>query len=218
MGPSVGAGRAPLCAGSKRNRRTRERSSGRALARIIKDGNRASEVIDRIRALAKKSPTRKDRLNISEVILEVVALTRSEVQRNRISLRNQLSDNLPIIQGDRIQLQQVVLNLILNAVEAMAIGGGPLELLVTSEKDVLVSVRDSGAGLDPESVDHIFDAFYTTKSSGMGMGLAISRSIIEAHSGRLWASANAPRGAIFQFTLPSDRADVPATPDTLSPP
>jgi signal transduction histidine kinase len=127
-----------------------------------------------------------------------------------------------MIQGDRIQLQQVILNLIINAVEAMAIGGGPRELLVSSEKDgsqdVLVSVRDSGAGLDPESVDHIFDAFYTTKSSGMGMGLAIGRSIIEAHSGRLWASANAPRGAIFQFTLPSDRADVPATQDTLSPP
>src|SRR5260370_4640086 len=132
MGPWGGGGRGCFGAGSSADRRTRERSSGRALARIIKAGNRASEVIDRIRALAKKSPTRKDRLNISEVILEVVALTRSEVQRNRISLRNQLSDNLPIIQGDRIQLHQVVLNLILNAFAAMAIGGGPLEVLVTS--------------------------------------------------------------------------------------
>ncbi len=194
-----------------------------SLARIIKDGNRASEVIDRIRALAKKSPTRKDRLDIREVILDVIALTRSEVQRNRVSLRTQLSDDLPMTEGDRIQLQQVILNLIINAIEAMGIGGGePRELLVTSEKDgsqnVLVSVRDSGAGLDPESVDHIFDAFYTTKPSGMGMGLAISRSIIEAHGGRLWPSANAPRGAIFQFSLPSDRADVPSTQNTLSPP
>jgi signal transduction histidine kinase len=147
-------------------------------------------------------------VNINETIAEVIALAHSEIQRNRVSIQTQLSNDLPPILGDRIQLQQVILNLIINAIEAMSGGAdNPRELLVGSKKDesqgVLVAVRDSGPGLDPESLNHIFTAFYTTKSQGMGMGLAISRSIIEAHGGRLWATANEGRGAVFQFTLPT---------------
>jgi two-component system, LuxR family, sensor kinase FixL len=181
----------------------------RSATLIIADGHRASEIIGRIRALVKKSSPRKDRLDINETILEVIALARGEAQNNRVSLQTQLSSDLPLILGDRIQLQQVILNLIINAIEAMSeIGEGPRELLVGSRKDdsrgVLVTVRDSGLGLDPKSLDHLFTAFYTTKPQGMGMGLAIGRSIIEAHGGRLWATANNDRGATFQFTLPAD--------------
>ncbi len=181
-----------------------------SLGRIISNGFRASEVIDRVRALVKKAPSRNEQLDINEVILEVVALTRSEVLRNGVSLRTELANGLPLAQGDRIQLQQVVLNLIMNAIEAMTeVGGGARELLIDTGKDAsdgaLVAVRDSGPGLDPKSFDRLFDAFYTTKPSGMGMGLSICRSIIEAHGGRLWAEANAPCGAVFQFTLPAHR-------------
>jgi PAS domain S-box-containing protein len=176
-------------------------------ALIIADGHRAGEIISRIRALARKAPPRRDWVNINETILEVIALARSEVHRNRVSTQTQLSSDLPLILGDRIQLQQVILNLIINAIEAMSeISEGPRELQVVSRKDesqgVLVTVRDSGPGLDPESLDHLFTAFYTTKPQGMGMGLAISRSIIEAHGGRLWAVPNDGPGATFQFTLP----------------
>jgi PAS domain S-box-containing protein len=184
-----------------------------AFARIVKDGNRAGEVIARIRALVKKSPLQQDPLDINETIQEVVFLAGSEVHKNRISLQTQLSPDLPRILGDRIQLQQVILNLIKNAVEAMStVSKGPRELLVSSGKDeskgVLVAVRDSGPGLDPEAVAHLFDTFYTTKPGGMGMGLAISRSIIEAHGGQLWATPNEPHGAVFQFTLPADSLTV----------
>jgi signal transduction histidine kinase len=153
-------------------------------------------------------------LSINETILEVVFLTASEVNENRISVQTQLSNDLPLILGDRIQLQQVILNLIKNAVEAMsAVSDGPRELLVSSGKNesqgVLVTVRDSGPGLDPEALAHLFDTFYTTKPDGMGMGLAISRSIIEAHGGRLWATPNEPHGAAFQFTLPADGDSMP---------
>jgi two-component system, LuxR family, sensor kinase FixL len=180
-----------------------------AIGRIVKDGHRASEVIGRIRALVKKSPPRKDWLNINETILEVIALARSEIHRNRVSLQIQLADRLPLVLADRIQLQQVVLNLIINGIEAMnGSSEGRRELRVSTETDgsngVLIAVRDSGVGLNPEIPEHLFDPFYTTKPDGMGMGLAISRSIIEAHGGRLWASLNAPRGAVFQFTLPHD--------------
>ena len=182
-------------------------------ALIIADGHRAGEIISRIRALAKKAPPRKDRVNINETILEVIALARSEVQRNRASLQTQLSSDVPLILGDRIQLQQVILNLIINAIEAMSgITEGPRELQVVTGKDelrgVVVTVRDSGPGLDPDILDHLFTAFYTTNPQGMGMGLAISRSIIEAHGGRLWATANKHRGATFQFTLPVDAERV----------
>jgi PAS domain S-box-containing protein len=178
-------------------------------ALVVADGHRAGEIISRIRALVKKSPPRKDRLYINETILEVIALARSEVQRNRVALETQLADDMPLILGDRIQLQQVILNLIINAIEAMSgVDEGPRELQVGSAKDesqgVVVAVRDSGPGLDPKSLNHMFTAFFTTKPQGMGMGLAISRSIIEAHGGRLWATANEGRGAVFQFTLPHD--------------
>ena len=176
-------------------------------ALVIADGHRAGEIINRIRALINKAPPQKDWLDINETIIEVIALARSEAQKNRVSLQSQLSSDLPLILADRIQLQQVILNLMINAIEAMnGINDAPRELLVSSAKGdsqgVLVTVRDSGPGLDPKSLDHLFDAFYTTKPQGMGMGLAISRSIIEAYGGRLWATANEGRGAVFQFTLP----------------
>ncbi len=179
-----------------------------ALDRIIENGERAGEVIDRIRALIKKAPARRESLDINETILEVIALTRDEVLKNGVSLQTHFAKDLPLIQGDRIQLQQVTLNLIMNAVEAMSgVSDGERQLLIGTERDasngVLVEVRDSGPGLKPESLDHVFDAFYTTKPSGMGMGLSICRSIIEAHEGRMWASPNIPRGAIFRFTLSS---------------
>ena len=175
-------------------------------ALIIADGHRAGEIISRIRALAKKAPPQKDWVNINETILEVIALARSEVQGNRVSLQTQLSDDVPLIVGDRIQLQQVILNLITNAIEAMSgVDERPRVVQVGSSKDesqgVRVAVRDSGPGLDPKSLDHLFTAFYTTKPQGMGMGLAISRSIIEAHGGRVWAVPNDGPGATFQFTL-----------------
>jgi PAS domain S-box-containing protein len=184
-----------------------------ALGLIVENGKRASDVIGRIRALIKKAPPRKDRLHINEIILEVLDLMRREVHRNRVALQTALSSDLPPISGDRVQLQQVILNLIINATEAMSeVSEGPREVLVGSGKDdtdgVLVAVRDSGPGLDTERLDHLFDAFYSTKLNGMGMGLAISRSIIEAHGGRLWATPNVPRGAVFQFSLPADREDV----------
>jgi PAS domain S-box-containing protein len=178
-----------------------------SLGHIIKDGHRASEVIERIRALIKKAPPRNDPLDINEIVLEVIALTRSEVLRNGVSLQTQLANALPFVRGDRIQLQQVILNLVVNAIEATSrTSEGARELLISAGKDgsdaVLVVVRDSGPGLDPEGLGRLFDAFYTTKPGGMGMGLSICRSIIEAHGGRIWATANVPRGAAFQFTLP----------------
>src|SRR5215471_17087674 len=179
----------------------------RDLGFIVESGVRASEVIDRIRALVKKAPPRKDRLEINEAILEVIELARNEIANNHISVRTQLAETLPAIQGDRVQLQQVILNLLINAIEAMsAMSEGPRELLISTAKTdsegVLIAVRDSGPGLAPESVDRLFESFYTTKPNGLGMGLSICRSIIEAHGGRLWATANAPHGAVFQFTLP----------------
>jgi PAS domain S-box-containing protein len=179
----------------------------RDLGRITESGVLASEVIDRIRALVKKAPPRKDRLEINEAILEVIALTKNEMANNGISVRTQLAETLPAIQGDRVQLQQVILNLLINAIEAMSgMSEEPRELLIstrdTETDGVLVAVRDSGPGIAPESVDRLFESFYTTKPTGLGMGLSICRSIIEAHQGRLWASANTPRGTVFQFTLP----------------
>jgi PAS domain S-box-containing protein len=179
----------------------------RDLGFIVESGVRASEVIDRIRALVKKAPPRKDRLEINEAILQVIALAQNEMANNGISVRTQLAEALPAIQGDRVRLQQVILNLLINAAEAMSgMSEGPRELLIstamTDSEGVLVAVRDSGPGLAPESVDRLFESFYTTKPGGLGMGLSICRSIIEAHQGRLWATANTPHGAVFQFTLP----------------
>ena len=160
----------------------------------------------RIRALVKKAPPRKDAFDINEAIHEVVGLTRGEVVKNNVSVQTQLAEGLPRIQGDTVQLQQVILNLIINAVEAMSgISDGPRELLISTMKDaggVLVAVRDSGPGLSPENCERLFDAFYTTKPDGMGMGLSICRSIVDAHGGRIWASPAVGRGATFQFGLP----------------
>jgi C4-dicarboxylate-specific signal transduction histidine kinase len=174
---------------------------------IINDGKRAGDVIGRIRALIRKVPPRKDSLEINEAILEVIALTHSEAVKNSVSLQTQLAEGLPFIQGDRVQLQQVILNLIINAIEAMSgIGEGARELVIGTGKDgssgVLVAVQDSGPGLNPESLGRLFDAFYTTKPGGMGMGLSICRSIVEAHGGRIWVSGTAGPGATVQFTLP----------------
>lgn len=181
-----------------------------ALEGIVEDGKRTSEIIGRIRAFVQKVPLRREQLDINEVILEVIALTRSEMQRNGISLHTQLSSGLPLVPGDRIQVQQVILNLILNAIDAMnGVGTRPRELRIgTGTEDlngVLVTVHDVGTGLDPESLDRLFQAFYTTKPGGMGMGLSICRSIIEAHGGRVWATPNAGHGATFRFSLPRHR-------------
>ncbi|SIT53353.1 Multi-sensor signal transduction histidine kinase [Mesorhizobium prunaredense] len=178
------------------------------LARILKDGNRAAEVIGRIRALVRKSPVKMDRLSFNNIVLDVIALARSDIERNRVVLRTRLTDDLPPIQGDRVQLQQALLNLVVNAIEAMH-DHEPRELVITSGNDeaqnVVVSVRDSGPGLDPETVSRIFQSFFTTKADGMGMGLSICRSIVEAHGGQLSARANEPRGARFEVALPREQ-------------
>jgi PAS domain S-box-containing protein len=181
-----------------------------ALDRIIRDGGRASDIIGRIRALVRKAPPLSDQLNINETILEVTSLTRGELRSSGTSVRTQLADGLPLVSGYRVQLQQVMLNLILNAVEAMSGSSATVrELLIRTEQDgpgsVLVAVQDSGPGLKPESMDRLFDAFYTAKADGMGMGLSICRSIVEAHGGRVSAVPNLPQGALFQFTLPQQR-------------
>jgi PAS domain S-box-containing protein len=178
------------------------------LGQIVQDGKRAGDVVDRIRALSKKAPSRNDRLDINGAILEVVELTRGEAVKNGVSVQTDFADGLPLIQGDRVQLQQVILNLIINAVEAMSgTSEGARELLITTGQaepnGVLVAVKDSGPGLAPATLERLFESFYTTKSTGLGLGLSICRSIIEAHGGRLWASANVPRGASFQFALPA---------------
>jgi C4-dicarboxylate-specific signal transduction histidine kinase len=185
-----------------------------ALGGIIKDGNRASDVIGRIRGLITKVPPRHDPLDVNQAIVDATTLTRSELFNHRIALQIQLAQGLPVVQGDRIQLQQVLLNLIINAIEAMsAVNEGPRELLISSASNaadsVLVAVQDSGPGLTPESSDRLFQAFHTSKPDGMGMGLSICRSIVEAHGGRVWAAASTPRGAIFQFTLPARRESTP---------
>jgi PAS domain S-box-containing protein len=178
-----------------------------ALACIAKDGKRAGDVVGRIRDLIQKAPPRKDHFDLNGAIREVIELTRGEAVKNGVSVQTELTDNLPLIDGDRVQLQQVMLNLIINAVEAMSgLTEGPRELLISTGKaemgGVLVTVRDSGPGLAPAALERLFEAFYTTKPNGLGMGLSICRSIIEAHHGRLWATANSPHGAVFQFTLP----------------
>jgi PAS domain S-box-containing protein len=181
-----------------------------ALSRIVKEGNRAGEVVGRIRALIKKAPSRKDAVEINDAILEVITLTRMEAENNSVSVRTQLVEGAPRLQGDRVQLQQVMLNLILNAIEAMRdVGEEERELLISTRNEpdgVSVEVRDSGPGFAPAALERVFEAFYTTKPGGLGLGLSICRSIIEAHNGRLWASPNVPRGAIFGFIAPAHPA------------
>jgi C4-dicarboxylate-specific signal transduction histidine kinase len=176
-----------------------------SLGSIVRAGDRARDVMSCIRALIKKTPPRRDHVEINGAIREVIELTRGEAAKNGVLVHTELADDLPALQGDRVQLQQVILNLITNAIEAMSnVSEGPRGLMVaTSEINagVLVMVRDSGPGLSPAMLKHVFDAFYTTKPSGLGLGLSICRSIIEAHEGRMWATANMPSGATFQFTL-----------------
>ncbi|PSO24786.1 AAA family ATPase [Bradyrhizobium sp. MOS002] len=176
--------------------------------RVIGDGKRAAEIVSRIRDFSKKAPAQKEELQINEAILEIVALTRVAMSQHSVSMKLELSEGLPYILGDKIQLQQVILNLIMNAIEAMSeVREGSRALLIsTSEAEsggMLVAVSDSGPGLPPANLARIFEAFYTTKSSGLGMGLSICRSIVEAHGGRLWAASNEPHGAIFQMMLPT---------------
>ena len=178
-----------------------------ALRRIVEGGLRAAEVVGRIRALVRKTPTRMDWLELNAAILEVIALTHGEVLKAHVSVRAQLDEALPAVRGDRVQLQQVILNLMMNSVEAMSgAGDGSRELIIRtakSESDVLIALQDSGPGFAAESFGRIFEAFYTTKPHGLGIGLSICRSIVETHGGRLWASANERRGATVQFTLPA---------------
>jgi len=178
------------------------------LGSVVSAQDRSGEIIDRIRDHIKKAPPRKINFDLNHAIDEVIVLARSAISRNEVSVQTLLLEGLAPVHGDRVQLQQVLLNLILNAVEAMgSIEEGPRELLISTEqnqtKGTLVAVGDSGPGLGPDNLERVFDAFYTTKTSGMGMGLSICRSIIDAHGGRLWAEANAPRGTVFQFILPS---------------
>jgi PAS domain S-box-containing protein len=180
-----------------------------ALSLIVKEGNRAGEVVARIHALIKRVPARKDAVAINDAILEIIALTRTEAANNSVSVRTQFAEGLPRVQGDRVQLQQVMLNLIVNAIESMSgVEDGNRELHISTvsiePEGVCVAVRDTGHGLRPESLPRLFEPFYTTKPGGMGMGLSICRSIIEAHGGRLWATRCEPRGALFQFTVPAD--------------
>jgi PAS domain S-box-containing protein len=178
-----------------------------ALGCVVSDTDRAGDIVDRIREHIKKAPPRKEYFDLNAAINEVIVLGRSAAITNGVSVQTRLSEGLFPIHGDRVQLQQVVLNLILNAVEAMGSTEVSVrDLLISTEQDrtgVLVAVRDSGPGLEPSHLERVFDAFYTTKSSGMGMGLSICRSIVDAHGGRLWAEANEPRGTVFQFTLPA---------------
>ena len=177
-----------------------------ALDNIVADGKRAREIIARIRALAKRQAPRMDLLDLNRKILDVLALTEQELRSHDIVLETRLDNMLPHVTGDRVQLQQVLLNLIVNAIEAMsAVNNRPRELTIVSAKGtdgVVVEVRDSGIGLDPHHSERVFEAFYTTKAEGIGIGLSISSSILEAHGGRLWAAPNQPHGAVFRFSLP----------------
>ena len=178
-----------------------------ALACVVRDADRAKDIVGRMRDHIKKSPARREPFDLNEAIDEVLVMVRSAIDKNKVLVRTRLAEGLSLVQADRVQIQQVVVNLVLNSVEAMSsIEEGVRELSINTKQsetsDILVAVQDSGPGIDPEYLERVFAPFYTTKSSGIGMGLSICQSIIAAHGGRLWAEANRPRGAIFQFTLP----------------
>ena len=177
--------------------------------RTIRDGNRMSEVITRLRALYSKKDATTEPMDLNEAARDVIALSLSELQRNRVVLRLELADDIPLVAGDRVQLQQVILNLLRNASDAMSgINDRPRRLLIRTERDegdrVRLTVQDAGVGFDPQAVDRLFKAFYTTKNNGMGIGLSVCRSIIESHHGRLWATPNDGPGASFSFCYSAD--------------
>jgi PAS domain S-box-containing protein len=198
---NASAARRWLAADTPRIDKTRQ-----ALSRIVRDGNRASDVIARIRTLVTRSDAKRNPLSLNSVVQEVVVLLTTELRRNNVTVHTDLADNLPPIQGDRVQMLQVLLNLIINAIEAMsAVMTRPKPLTIATGADaagVTVTVADCGLGLDEQALERVFEPFYTTKPQGMGIGLAISRSIIEAHGGRLWAARNRVSGATFQFRVP----------------
>jgi PAS domain S-box-containing protein len=182
--------------------------------RMLRDGNRAADVIARLRALFSKKETLVESLDLNDATREVIALSSSNLQRGRVVLEAELADDLPRVTGDRVQLQQVILNLLHNALDAMdGIHDRPRELLIRTEREdadaVRLTVRDAGVGIDRRSIDKLFDAFYSTKSAGMGVGLAVSRSIIESHRGRIWAASNEDSGATFAFSIPSASKRTP---------
>jgi C4-dicarboxylate-specific signal transduction histidine kinase len=175
--------------------------------RTIRDGNRASDVITRLRALFSKKDASTESVDLNEATREVIALSSSKLQKNKVILGLELADDLPFVTGDRVQLQQVILNLLVNASDAMStVDGRPRKLLIKTEQDegnrVRLTMKDTGVGFDPETAARLFDAFYTTKDDGMGVGLSVSRSIIESHHGRLWAAPNDGPGATFAFSVP----------------
>jgi C4-dicarboxylate-specific signal transduction histidine kinase len=178
-----------------------------AVSRIVQDGKRAGEIVNRVRLLFKKSPLQRELVDLNEIIREMNALLESEATRYNIVVRTELAADLSQVMGDRVQLQQVLMNLMMNSIDAMRDVDGTRELTIKSQRgedgQVLISVSDTGVGLPPQQADKIFNPFFTTKAHGTGMGLRISRSIVESHGGRLWASDNSPRGATFQFTLPA---------------
>jgi C4-dicarboxylate-specific signal transduction histidine kinase len=178
-----------------------------AAMEIVKDGTRAAEIITRIRLLFKKGTAQRELLDVNEVIREMIVLLRSEVARYSISVRTELAGDLPQVMADRVQLQQVMMNLISNSIDAMKVVDGTRELAIKSRRaengQLMVSVSDTGVGLPPQQATQIFEAFFTTKVHGTGMGLSISRSIVASHDGRLWAADNSPRGASFHLILPT---------------
>ena len=179
-----------------------------ALGCVVGDADRAGHIVDRIRDHIKKAPPKMDRFDMNEAIRDAIILNRGEAVKNGVSVQTQLAEGLPFFRGDRVQIQQVMVNLIINAIQAMSGGGdGRRELQISTETDeaegVRVGVRDTGPGADPKSLSRLFEPFYTTKPEGMGMGLSICRSIIEAHGGRLRAIPCEPQGALFQFTIPA---------------
>src|SRR6202034_4083991 len=182
-----------------------------AASRVVKDAARAAEIMSRIRSLFKKEMSQRELVDVNDIIRGMIELLRSEATRYSISMRTELSDNLPLIMGDRVQLQQVTMNLIINSIDAMKDVDGTREIAITSQRSeneqLQVSVSDTGIGLPSQRADQIFDAFFTTKPHGTGMGLRISRSIVESHGGRLWAAHTSPRGARFAFTLPTKIED-----------